>query len=491
MRRPNAKLVALLAVAVAWTTVPNYVSESTRDIKTVMSRHLADDVSAEALVALEAAAPGVGVPCTAGFAGPYTCENVDLEGLVPLAQLGGAAGNDSWGWTSADGQDIAMMGTGRNVAFVDVTDPTTPTVIGLLPTPDGDTTEADGAIWRDMKVVNDHAFIVSERGGGVQVVDLNALAANPLGPTGIVEPVTTYKGLPSGVYHLDGFHNIVANDETDTIYLVGVDSHNQGGMIFLDVADPAKPTIAGRFSHGLTIHDAQCTIYRGPDADYNGNYAGPDMDGDADNGSQAELCFTFDEDEINIVDVSDKKNPTVVNTIDYTALNGAGTPGADNAVTGFYAHQGWLTQHHDFLIFNDELDELNTRVGALTGGTTTYWVELADLDAKDDDGRFNGAPVQHHKHDTLATDHNLYVKGDLIFEANYTAGLRVLRYPEEGLRNGELTEVGFFDVDPGVDSAGFAGAWNVYPFFESGTILVSSLDEGLYTLRFNDPAEVS
>lgn len=483
-RTSNLLLIVVLLGTVAWSAaVPDWSAGSAHDIKAIGAYLMADDVSAEGLAALDTALPGQAVACTAGVAGPYGCDDVDLLGLVPLAGLGGALGNDSWGWTSADGQEIAIMGTGRNTAFVDVTDPTSPTVIAQLPNAGGDRDEPDGALWRDVKVNNDHAYIVSERGGGLQIVDLNALVELPADPTRIIAADATWTG-GTGAFALDGFHNLVINEETDTAFLVGVDSFNGRGMFIVDIADPLAPAFSGRFDHGLTVHDAQCTIYRGPDTDYNGSYAHGDADGDPSNGTQAELCFTFDEDEINIVDVTDNAQPTIINTLDYVNRNGAGTVGTDNGVTGFYAHQGWLSRNHDFLIWGDELDELNTRVGALTGGTTTYWVELADLDAKDADGSFNGADVTAYAHDTLATDHNLYVVDDLIFQANYTAGLRVLRYTEDGLRNGELEEVGYFDVDPGVDAPGFSGAWNVYPFFDSGTIVVSTLDEGLFVLDF-------
>lgn len=503
MRKPvntpiNLVLLVALVATVAWSAaVPTYRAGSAHDAKALGAYVIGDDVSAEALAAL-AVDPAVEVPCVAGVAGPYPCSNVDLLGLVPLAQLGGAAGNDSWGYTAPDGTELALMGTGRSVAFVDVTDPVNPAVIGILPTASGDTQEADGAVWRDMKVNNGHAYIVSERGGGLQVVDLDALIANPTAG-GTISADVTFEGASSGPFSLDGFHNLVINTDTDMLYLVGVDSHNGRGMILVDISEPKNPQIAGDFEHDYTIHDAQCVIYQGPDADYNGDYVHPtegdlDADGDPTNGRQAEICFTFDEDVVNFVDVTDPAEAYIINTIahnDGIVRNGAGSPGTENTVTGVYAHQGWLTDGHGFLLYNDELDELNTRVGALTGGTNTYYVEIADLDATDADGTYNGADVHVWVHPTsLATDHNMYVKGDLLFQANYTEGIRVLEIDEDALRAGEgFTEVGFFDVDPGVNAPGFAGTWNVFPFLESGTIIASSLDEGMYTLRFNDPRE--
>ena len=405
-----------------------------------------------------------------------------------------------WGWTAEDGTEIAIMGTGLGVAYIDVTNPLEPTVIGTTGQA-GDAPLTDpfdliiaylnGVVWRDVKVAGDHAFIVSERGGGMQVVDLNEVIAAPGDATRNVEPVAVYTDRGAHT-----FHNIAINEATDTAFLVGVfgDTISDGGLHMVDIADPANPTFAGAFAADGYTHDAQCVIYEGPDDDYNGT--DPDGPGPLE-GYQAELCFAYNEDTVTVVDVTAPMDGrgmrgSIVTKIGYVPGNDG--PGVPNDVLGpFYTHQGWLTPDHGFIVFNDELDEQNTQLNGLTGGTRTYHVEIADLDANDDDGSYIGDTVDVFLHDTLSTDHNLYIRDDLVFEANYNAGLRVLRYTVVPDDDGEgndlaLEEVGFFDVDPGLDAPHYGGAWNVYPFFESGTIVVSSLDEGLYTLRFNDPA---
>ena len=40
-----------------------------------------------------------------------------------------------------------------------------------------------------------------------------------------------------------------------------------------------------------------------------------------------------------------------------------------------------------------------------------------------------------------------------------------------------------FDQIPGEPSLKFAGSFSVYPFFDSGTIVMSSMGEGLFILR--------
>jgi hypothetical protein len=54
----------------------------------------------------------------------------------------------------------------------------------------------------------------------------------------------------------------------------------------------------------------------------------------------------------------------------------------------------------------------------------------------------------------------------------------------------QLKEIGSFDtfLAPVADSAGTDGAWGVYPFLPSGTIVVSDITNGLFVLKDNTPA---
>ena len=48
-----------------------------------------------------------------------------------------------------------------------------------------------------------------------------------------------------------------------------------------------------------------------------------------------------------------------------------------------------------------------------------------------------------------------------------------------------LTEIGSFDtyLSPSANSAGTDGAWGVYPFLPSGTLLVSDIENGMFLLQ--------
>lgn len=413
------------------------------------------------------------LPCTAGFAGPYPCDGLDLAAYLPLAQLGGVAGSDSWGWTDdngtpddpSDDREVAIVTTGLGVAYVDVTTPTEATVLGFTEINIDQT--PDRVLWRDVKVHDDHALIVAEQGdSGIRVVDLTQLRDVAPGVTGRdatqIEPVARYTGFGNA-------HNIAVNTETATAYAIGTDTC-AGGLHMVDVSTPSAPTFAGCFDADGYTHDVQCVLYDGPDADHVGK----------------ELCFASNEDSVTVVDVTDKAAPVQLAKIRYA--------------TAAYTHQGWLTPDQRFFVFNDELDEDPVLGAGTVANTTTYMVELADLDDprwQDDQVGEDNDGVQLYDHDTLSIDHNLYITGDatdgaLVWQANYNAGLQVFEASTDGLRAGDLDRVAFFDVDPGQDTPTYGGAWNVYPFFASGTIIVSTLDEGLYVLTptfVDDPGD--
>ena len=66
--------------------------------------------------------------------------------------------NDIWGWTDPrDGNEYAIVGLMTGTSFVRVTDAITPEVLGFLPSTNNHT-----SFWRDMKVVNNAAYIVAD-----------------------------------------------------------------------------------------------------------------------------------------------------------------------------------------------------------------------------------------------------------------------------------------------------------------------------------------
>lgn len=381
------------------------------------------------------------VACADGDAAGYDCDHVDLLSFVPWAELGAGRGarlNDVWGWTDPlDGQEYALVGRMDGTAFVDVTDPYNPRYLGNLAKTEGSRANS----WRDMKVFRDHAFVVADGAGqhGMQIFDLTQL--RDVTEPQEFEATAMYTGIASS-------HNIAINEETGFAYLVGSSDGGEtcgGGSHMVDINDPLNPVFAGCFAHPNTgrrntgnSHDTQCVIYHGPDEDYAGR----------------EICVNSNETALSIADVTDKDNPIAVAAADYPNVA--------------YAHQGWLTEDHRYFYSNDELDE----VGGLVEATRTLIWDLADLD--------DPLLLSEYMNPTRATDHNMYVKGDRLYMSNNRAGLRVLDIsdPENPV------ELGYFDTTPwSADEAGFDGTWSVYPYFESGSVLLSSRREGLFIVR--------
>jgi len=294
-------------------------------------------------------------------------------------------------------------------------------------------------------VYKDHAYIVADGAPehGVQIFDLTRLR-NPQNTPIVFTEDGHYDGVGSA-------HNIVINESTGFAYVVGVSGSGNtcgGGLHMLNLEKPLEPVFAGCFSDSNSgrrgtgySHDAMCITYAGPDADHQGK----------------EICFGSNETAISISDVTDKSNPIALSSATYPNVG--------------YAHQGWITEDHKYFYSNDELDELS---GNVTHTRTLVW-DVTDLD--------DPLLVNEFMSSEKASDHNLYVKGNYLYQSNYVAGLRILDIQDPT----KPVEVGFFDTVPiGENEAGFDGAWGNYPYFESGNLIVTSGREGLFILKRRD-----
>ncbi len=340
--------------------------------------------------------------------------NIQPLSQISASQMGGSAGSDIWGWTdSQSGREYALVGINNATGFVDVTDPVNPQYLGRLPSHTG------SSIWRDIKVYQDHAYIVSDGNGphGLQIFDLTTLR-------GVTSPQTFSETAHYAGNNLRNAHNIVINEDSGFAYIVGANVSG-GGLHILDLANPTAPTYAGEFTADGYTHDAQVVNYNGPDTNYTGR----------------EIAFNLNEDTLTIVDVTDKSNPS--------QLSRNGYPGAQ------YTHQGWLSDDGHYFFFNDEGDN--------------KWTHIFDVTSLDSPNYIGTRPSV-----TGSQDHNLYVKGNYIYEANYGAGLRV--YEQTDPANNVLTEVAFYDT---------GSAWSVYPYFKSGTIIVGDINNGLVVARLD------
>ncbi len=382
------------------------------------------------------------IRCEDGVAAGFECDEVDLLSFLSIESLGGDPTEtltDVWGWTDpVTSREYALVGRSTGVAIVDIGEPTGPVYVADAP--------ANRTHARDIKVYGNHMFVTGDRAEdhGLLVFDLEQVRNAATRPV-VLEPSAKYEGIASA-------HNLVIDTESGFAFTVGNRLGGEtcgGGLHMVDIRDPSNPVFAGCYTdtEGLIwqgrTHDGQCVVYRGPDEDYRGR----------------QICFALNETAVRIVDVTDKANPIPVSAGRY--------PG-----TG-YIHQGWLTEDHRYFYQNDELDEL----AGLTPGTRTLIWDVEDLD--------DPVLVSEVQGPNRATDHNLYVAGNRMYQANYHAGFFVFDITERE----RPVQVGFFDTTPyGGDPPGYTGgAWTAFPFFESGSVVVSSMNEGLFILRPRRP----
>lgn len=405
---------------------------------------------------------GSATSCIGGFAGPYPCDQVDLLSFLPITTFGEESANDIWGWTDPEsGREYALLGLRDGTAFIDVTDPESPLYLGKLPT------HTIAAGWRDIKVYRDHAYIVADNADahGLQIFDLRELRSVASPPV-IFDETAHYDEFGSA-------HNIAINEASGIAYVVGANSGGTtcgGGLHMVKLQKPNAPSFAGCFADPTTgrsgtgyTHDVQCVIYDGPDRKYRGK----------------EICIGSNETAISIADVTKKNKPKALSTASYPSVA--------------YTHQGWLSEDHAYFFQNDELDELGPYydcVAICTDGdtacrdacfiqhiinapptTSTFIWDVSDLD--------DPILVNTLDHSTTAIDHNLYVKGNVLFESNYSLGLRIFDITDPEAPS----EFAFFDTYTPHDFPLFSGSWSNYPFFRSGNIIVSSRGEGLFVLR--------
>lgn len=398
----------------------------------------------------------------------YPCDKVNFLSMVGRGELKRTRSqfndrtfrmSDIWGWLSPTGREITISCMTNVLWFIDSTDATNPKPLGWI-----ESHRAESS-WCDTKVYRDTAYIVQDRsasGGndkGIQVFDLLRLE-----DPAVINSPTPIKFAVDFTYAEHGaVHNLVIDTDSGFLYSVGTSGGTScsGGLHMVDLSDRLRPTFAGCASRDGYIHDAQCVVYSGPDSRYTGR----------------QICFGFNEDTLTIYDVDDKSNPIILSRTGYG--------------TSRYTHQGWLNKDQDYVVMNDELDEIRGSVG----NTRSYIINVESLT--------NPFFTGFYDHGVRSVDHNLYFFGDMhargwggnppmanppnpdfAYCSNYVSGLRIIDTTNIKDTNPQLSTAGFFDVSPSETGNQFLGAWSAY-MHPSGVIAVNVIETGVFFLDFD------
>jgi len=439
MRPGQVSLIAAFGLIVLASSAPGQVSPAHEEPGGVYTGELAYD--AEALARLSALTGPA--PCTGGLAaGTFACQNVDLESFVSLSDLIPASRSVSnlWGFVDLDDRrEYAVVGVNNGTAIVEVTDPAHPRVVGSVPGP--------VSVWREVKVYqawnpargrhDAYAYVVSEAAtAGLQIIDLSDLPAS-------VSLVATFRGFDTAhtlfVANVDPTSG--APNVPDVAPVLYIEGSNQG-FLALDISHPEAPRVMGRLINSY-VHDIWAGVFRG-------DRAGACAPGHP----TCEVVVDFGGDAVRVVDFTTKSDPIVLSALRYDELG--------------YAHSGWISRDGNYMFAFDEGDEL-----ARGGRSRIRVLDISDLAHPFVTSIWTSS--------TDAIEHNGYVVADKLYVSYYEHGMTVLDVAHPT----SPREIGFFDTFPSDEAAQFHGAWGVYPFLPSGTLLVSNIDGagGLFVLK--------
>ena len=275
-----------------------------------------------------------------------------------------------WGHVDSQGNEYALLGHESGTSIIDITDPTLPVEVAMIPGP-----TASGLIWREIKVWQDYMYIVSEHtspstNSGVQIVDISNLPTTATLSTNYRWPNVTEFTARAHTVSIDDQGYLYVNGGSATSGTGGVSS---GTRVF-DLADPENPAPVS-FWNTVYVHDTQI---------------------------RNNIAFAhniFSGGQIQIYDVSDRANPGLIHTLTYP--NG-------------FSHQSWFTEDDNYMLTCNEQPGQPVNVWDIS----VLW----DGDSSNDDliSQVATIPVP-----ATSIAHEIYIKGNLGYISHYDLGVKV------------------------------------------------------------------
>lgn len=280
---------------------------------------------------------------------PLFAQNFNLELRASLEYPGQTLANIC-GYTQG-GREYALVGGSQGLIIVDITNPAAPVDIVQIPGPDN--------LWKEIKTYSHYAYVTSEGGQGLQIVDLSALPSPNL-------DYHFYTGDGDIAGQLNTIHALHIDTKKGFVYLFG------GGLLggaakVLDLnVDAYNPTYVGKFDALGYIHDGfadndtlyACHIYTGL---------------------------------LSITDMSDKSNPVLLGTVQ--------TPGK-------FTHNAWITDDRKHILTTDE--------------DTPSFVTSYDVSDPEDIKELDRTSTNDGNN---SIGHNVHVRNDWAVTSWYTDGL--------------------------------------------------------------------
>lgn len=282
-----------------------------------------------------------------------TLRHFDVQPLGSYAAL--------WGYTAPDGREYALLGVNGSTgvypggtSIIDITNINNVHQVAFIGGPNSQ--------WREMKTYRQYGYVVSEGGGGVQIINLSQLPDTAW-------LVNSFNYVQSGKNTLKS-HTISIHD--GFMYLSGCANWSPGGILIFDLrADPENPVFVGQYQPEY-VHDVYVlrdTLYAS--AIYSGG-------------------------GLYIADATNKAN---IQTIGIISYSGSGT------------HNAWVTKNRSHVITTDEI--------GTTSKNLKFW-NITNLPA------IPALPAATYTPSPTEIVHNVTVRGDYAYVAWYSAGVRVV-----------------------------------------------------------------
>jgi choice-of-anchor B domain-containing protein len=228
-------------------------------------------------------------------------------------------------------------------------------------------------------------------------------------------PFHSYTG--DGVINgqLSSIHALHIDTKKGFLYLFGSNLFGGSGVVCDLNTDPYNPVYAGKYNQNGYIHDGY--------ADNDTLYAAHINSG-----------------QMIMVDMANKANPMVLGSVETPAR---------------FTHNVWLTDDHKSALTTDE-----TGPSFLTSYDITDPTDIIELD------RFQTTPG------SGSIGHNTHIRNDWAITSWYRDGFNIV----DAHRPSNLVQTATYDTWPSQSGEGFDGCWGVFPFFPSGTIVASNIE---------------
>jgi choice-of-anchor B domain-containing protein len=326
----------------------------------------------------------------------------------------GAGYSACWSYIHSDGREYALLGTTNGLAIYNVTDPVNSYPVGFVNGP--------YSAWREMKSYRNWIYVVTESPNapnpGLQIIRMT----DPEHPQLVGTYLTNFQ--TSHTVSVDTSRAILICNGTRTW---SGQSGYAMGMRILSIANPEAPVEIGWWPGGTTPTSVASYVH---DCVPIGNrlYASSVYIG-------TERIFDF----------SNPATPIELTSFTYPRA--------------YYTHNSWPDKTGNLLYITDEQN-----------GQTLRVADISNLPS----------PVIRNEYspNIQSIVHNACVKGDELYIASYTEGIRVLDIADPA----HPAEFGFADSYPGT-SGGYEGVWGICPYFPSGTFIASDMQSGLYVYR--------